>query len=91
MKESAGQDSVLDPHGTAAGRLKFPKILIPTDSRETAQFMVPLAKKLLAPGGNIVTLNVIDTTFPLEVIDKWKGWQRWQGRYGVCSMRRARE
>ena len=72
MKESAGQDPVPDPHETAAGRLRFPKILIPTDSRETAQLMVPLAKKLLAPGGNIVTLNVIDTTFPLEVIDKWK-------------------
>ncbi len=72
MTEMAGHISAGDPRARSAGKLTFQRILVPADSRETAELMVPLAKKLLASGGEIVTLNVIDTTFPLEVIDKWK-------------------
>lgn len=71
MKETT-QRPEEDPPGKAAGRLDFSAILVPVDSRETAELMVPLSKKLLSKEGEIVTLNVIDTTFPLEVIDKWK-------------------
>lgn len=72
MKETAEQSQVRDPPDRHDGRLKFQKILVPTDSRETAELTIPLAKRLLYAGGEIVTLNIIDTTFPLEVIDKWK-------------------
>lgn len=71
MKETA-QRPESDSPGQDGGMLHFSEILVPVDSRETAELMVPLSKKLLTQGGEIITLNVIDTTFPLEVIEKWK-------------------
>lgn len=70
--DMAEQVASTDPRAPQSGRLKFQKILVPADSKETAELMIPLARKLLSRGGEIVTLNIIDTSFPLEVIDKWK-------------------
>lgn len=72
MRGGTEQVSVRDPAARAAGRLRFARILLPADSKETAELTIPLAGMLLSDGGEIITLNVIDTTFPLEVIDKWK-------------------
>ena len=72
MKQGAEEIGADDPPAGAREKSRFSRILVPADSKETAELMVPLAKKLLSKDGEIITLNVIDTTFPLEVIDKWK-------------------
>jgi nucleotide-binding universal stress UspA family protein len=52
--------------------LRFSRIMIPVDSRETVELVIPFAKHILAPHGEIVVLNVIDASHPLEVIKKWR-------------------
>ncbi len=53
-------------------RFQYTRVLIPTDSKEIIELIIPFAKKFLKKEGEIVTLNVIDSSHPLEVIDQWK-------------------
>lgn len=52
--------------------LRFSRMLVPVDSRETVELVVPFLKHILSRDGEIVILNVIDASHPLEVMRKWR-------------------
>ncbi len=51
---------------------QYGRILIPADSKEIVELIIPFAMRFLRRGGEIVTIHVIDSSHPLEIIGQWK-------------------
>jgi nucleotide-binding universal stress UspA family protein len=51
---------------------QYGRILIPADSKEMVELIIPFAMKFLRSGGEIVTIHVIDSSHPLDIIGQWK-------------------